>query len=69
MISSAPSFTLNTKTKFTLAVGLLQFRGDYSTKWNLLMAASTIVVAPCVGVFLVGQKHLIEGISLTGMKA
>ncbi|MFQ9150288.1 MAG: hypothetical protein ACLR6B_00660 [Blautia sp.] len=47
----------------------MQFRGDYSTKWNLLMAASTIVVAPCVGVFLVGQKHLIEGISLTGMKA
>ena len=64
-----PIIYLNTKTKFTLAVGLLQFRGDYSTKWNLLMAASTIVVAPCVGVFLVGQKHLIEGISLTGMKA
>lgn len=64
-----PIIYLNTKEKFTLAVGLLQFKGDYSTKWNLLMAASTIVVTPCIGIYLFGQKHLIEGISLTGLKA
>lgn len=64
-----PIIYLNSKEKFTLAVGLLQFRGDYATKWNLLMAASTIVVAPCILIYLIGQKYLIEGISLTGMKA
>lgn len=64
-----PIIYLNSKDKFTLAVGLLQFKGDYSTKWNLLMAASTIVVTPCILTYLVGQKYLIEGISLTGMKA
>lgn len=64
-----PIIYLNTKEKFTLAVGLLQFQGDYATKWNLLMAASTIVVAPCILIYLIGQKYLIEGISLTGMKA
>lgn len=64
-----PIIYLNTKEKFTLAVGLLQFQGDYATKWNLLMAASTIVVAPCILIYLTGQKYLIEGISLTGMKA
>lgn len=64
-----PLIYLNDKSHFTLALGLLQFRGDYSTKWNLMMAASTIVVAPCIVVYLFGQKHLIEGISLTGMKA
>lgn len=64
-----PIIYLNTKEKFTLAVGLLQFRGDYSTKWNLLMAGSTIVAAPCIAVYLFGQKYLIEGISLTGLKA
>lgn len=63
-----PLIYLNEKQKFTLALGLLQFRGDYQSKWNLLMAASTIVVTPCIAVYLVGQKHLIEGISLTGMK-
>lgn len=64
-----PITYLNSKEHFTLAIGLLQFKGDYSTKWNLLMAASTIVVAPCVAIYLFGQKHLIEGISLTGLKA
>ncbi|WMJ87083.1 carbohydrate ABC transporter permease [Anaerocolumna sp. MB42-C2] len=64
-----PIIYLNTKEKFTLAVGLLQFHGDYATKWNLLMAASTIVVAPCILIYLIGQRYLIEGISLTGMKA
>ena len=64
-----PIIYLNSKDKFTLAVGLLQFKGDYGTKWNLLMAASTIVVAPCIAIYLVGQKYLIEGISLTGLKA
>ena len=64
-----PIIYLNTKEKFTLAVGLLQFQGDYATKWNLLMAASTIVVAPCILIYLIGQRYLIEGISLTGMKA
>lgn len=63
-----PLIYLNEKQKFTLALGLLQFRGDYQSKWNLLMAASTIVVTPCIAVYLVGQRHLIEGISLTGMK-
>ncbi|MDF2908606.1 MAG: sugar transporter ATP-binding protein [Herbinix sp.] len=64
-----PIIYINTKEKFTLAVGLLQFQGDYSTKWNLLMAASTIVVAPCILIYLIGQRYLIEGISLTGLKA
>ncbi len=64
-----PLIYLNDKQHFTLALGLLQFRGDYDSKWNLLMAASTIVVTPCIIVYLIGQKYLIEGISLTGMKA
>ena len=64
-----PIIYLNSKEKFTLALGLLQFRGDYSTKWNLLMAGSTIVAAPCIVIFLIGQRYLIEGISLTGLKA
>lgn len=64
-----PIIYLNSKEHFTIAIGLLQFRGDYGTKWNLLMAASTLAVAPCILVYLFGQKYLVEGIALTGMKA
>lgn len=64
-----PIIYLNSKENFTLALGLLQLQGDYSTKWNLVMAGSTIVTAPCILLYLIGQKYLIEGISMTGMKA
>ncbi|MDO4293811.1 MAG: carbohydrate ABC transporter permease [Eubacteriales bacterium] len=65
----APLIYLSDQNKYTLALGLLQFRGNYTSKWQLLMAASTIVAAPCILVYLLGQRYLLEGISMTGMKA
>jgi multiple sugar transport system permease protein len=64
-----PLIYLNSKDKFTLALGLLQFRGDYSTRWNWLMAGSTIVVVPCIVMYIFTQRRLIEGIALTGLKS
>lgn len=64
-----PLIYLNTNTKYTLAVGLQNLLGKYTSKWNVVMAASTLVVTPCVIMFLLGQKHIIGGIALTGMKA
>jgi multiple sugar transport system permease protein len=64
-----PLIYLNSANKYTLALGLLQFRGDYSTRWNWLMAASTIVVIPCIIMYIFTQRRLIEGIALTGLKS
>jgi multiple sugar transport system permease protein len=64
-----PLIYLNTQSKYTLALGLLQFRGDFSTRWNWLMAASTIVVVPCIIMYIFTQRKLIEGIALTGLKS
>lgn len=33
------------------------------------MAASTMVVAPIILLFFIGQHYFIEGITLTGIKA
>jgi multiple sugar transport system permease protein len=64
-----PLIYLNSSDKYTLALGLLQFRGNYSTRWNWLMAASTIVVIPCIIMYIFTQRRLIEGIALTGLKS
>jgi multiple sugar transport system permease protein len=64
-----PLIYLNSSEKYTLALGLLQFRGDYSTRWNWLMAASTIVVIPCITMYIFTQRRIIEGIALTGLKS
>lgn len=63
-----PLVYLNTESKYTVALGLQQFIGIYSAQWHLLMAASTVAVIPIVTLFFIGQKYLVEGISLTGLK-
>ncbi len=63
-----PLLYLQREEKFTLALGLLTFRGSYSSKWNLLMAASAAMIVPAILLFAVGQKYFLEGITLTGIK-
>lgn len=63
-----PLLYLNTETKYTISLSLQSLKGSYSSKWNLIMAASAIVVLPCVVVFLFGQKHIIGGIAISGIK-
>ena len=63
-----PLIYLNDGSKYTLAVGLAAFRGQYRTQWDLMMAASTVVTVPIVVLFFFAQKRFIQGITLTGMK-
>lgn len=50
--------------------GLRQFVGntEVATQWNLLMAASTIVILPILILYFLVQRRFIEGISRTGIK-
>ncbi len=63
-----PLIYLNSLEKKTLALGLALFKGEYSTDWGLLMAASVQVVLPCLVLFFSCQKYFVEGIALTGIK-
>jgi multiple sugar transport system permease protein len=47
---------------------LNQFRGEYTVNWALMMAASAIAVIPVLIVYIVGQRYIIEGIAMTGLK-
>ncbi|WP_044482403.1 carbohydrate ABC transporter permease [Paenibacillus antibioticophila] len=64
-----PLVYLSDETKYTLALGLQQFKGMYSAEWHLMMAAATVVLLPAIIVFFIGQRYFIEGITLTGIKA
>lgn len=63
-----PLIYLSSDNKFTVALGLQAFQSTYSTNWNYIMAASTVIVMPVIIVFLIGQKYFIEGIATTGLK-
>jgi multiple sugar transport system permease protein len=65
-----PLLYLQDATMYTLAVGLTFFQSasQYDIQFNLLMAASLLVVAPVIALFLVFQRAFIEGISFGGSK-
>jgi ABC-type glycerol-3-phosphate transport system permease component len=63
-----PLIYLSSPENFTLAIGLRYFQTQYRVEWTLLMAASLIVLAPCIAVFLIAQKHYIQGIVVSGVK-
>jgi multiple sugar transport system permease protein len=64
-----PLIYLGDQSLFTLSLGLQQFQSQHGgTQWNLLMAASTIVVAPVIVLFFFTQKQFIQGIAVTGLK-
>ncbi len=55
-------------TKMTLSSGLASLQGQYQTDYPVLMAGSLLATVPVIVVFVVLQRHVIEGIALTGSK-
>ncbi|MEO8607936.1 MAG: carbohydrate ABC transporter permease [Chloroflexota bacterium] len=64
----SPLLYLSDSSKYTVAVGLAYFNGQYDVKMNLLMAASVTMLLPIVILFIFAQRAFVEGISLTGLK-
>jgi multiple sugar transport system permease protein len=64
-----PLIYLHSQSKLTVSIGLRLFQDQYGqTNLPLLMAASLLHIAPVIIVFLLGQRHFIKGIAMTGMK-
>lgn len=63
-----PLLYLNQVEKYTVAVGLAYFNGQFNVEMNQLMAASVTLMLPVVILFVIAQRAFIEGISMTGLK-
>lgn len=63
-----PLVYISDPDKYTVALGLQQFKGLYNAQWHLMMAASAIVLLPMIVVYFIGQKYFMDGIALTGIK-
>ena len=51
----------------TLPIGITIFQGHYSTAYGQMMSAAALAAIPVTLAFLLFQKHIIQGISLTGL--
>ncbi|MBX3356806.1 MAG: carbohydrate ABC transporter permease [Phycisphaeraceae bacterium] len=64
-----PYIFLNHQDQFTLALGLQLYQSQAgNTPWNLLMAASTLVVAPVLLLFFLTQRTFVQGVAAEGIK-
>ena len=63
-----PLIYLNSPENFTVPLLLNSFKGLYTADWSLMMAGTVISIIPVLIVYIIAQRHIIEGISITGMK-
>jgi multiple sugar transport system permease protein len=52
----------------TIPVGIRLFVGQYNTRYDLLMAASTVVTVPVMVIFFMTQKYFISGMTAGAVK-
>ncbi len=63
------ALTLMTQNELkTVPVGLAGFFGQYTTQWNLVMAASVVATIPTLIIFLFLQRQLISGLAAGAVK-
>lgn len=63
-----PLVFLSDKDLRTLAIGLRLFKSEYLVQWNLLMAASALMLAPILVLFFAAQRYFVQGIVMSGLK-
>jgi multiple sugar transport system permease protein len=60
---------LNRRENFTLPIKLLSISEQMNTRWDVVMAASTVMTVPIVLLYLAFQRFLETGLTAGGVKA
>ena len=65
-----PLIYLHKTAQYPLALGLQLFRtyGEYSTRWDYIMAGSVLMAIPPLVLFFFGQRFFVQGVTVTGLK-
>lgn len=63
-----PLIFLKSKELFTIQLGIRLFGDQYGDVYSLMMAGAVSAILPLLIIFAIGQKQVIEGISLGGVK-
>jgi multiple sugar transport system permease protein len=63
-----PLIFLNDQSKYTLTLGLAQFKGLHSTDLTSLAAMTVILVLPPLVLFLTAQRYIMDSSLSSGIK-
>jgi len=63
-----PLIVSESREMYTLPVGISLFSGEVGAQWNLITAGSAVAVIPMMIVFIIFQRHILEGVVRSGLK-
>lgn len=63
-----PLIFLRSEELFTLQLGIHQFADSLGTSYSLMMAGSVSAILPLLIIFIIGQKQVIEGMTMGSVK-
>ena len=52
----------------TLPIAIALFQSEHLTEWGQVFAASLVALVPVLIIFIIFQRHFVQGISTTGLK-
>lgn len=63
-----PLIFLNDQSKYTLTLGLAQFRGMFGVDMESIMAVTFLISILPIIIFFIAQRYIVDGITTTGFK-
>ena len=61
-----PLIYINSQDNWTLALAVRAYNDTYLSNWELVFAASTVMLIPVVFLFMIAQRYFVQGITTTG---
>ena len=63
-----PMIYFNSEANKTIPLGIRMFVGQYSTDYQLIMAASVVSLIPVIIMYAFCQRYFVQGIASSGLK-
>jgi raffinose/stachyose/melibiose transport system permease protein len=60
---------LNSESKYPWPLGIMVYKGEFMTDWQLILAFITLTILPTIVVFFLAQRHIIAGLTAGAVKA
>ncbi|WP_374730629.1 carbohydrate ABC transporter permease [Aliirhizobium terrae] len=64
-----PLIMLNSESRYPWPLGIMIYRGEFNTEWQLVLAFITLTILPTIIVFFLAQKHIIAGLTAGAVKS
>jgi raffinose/stachyose/melibiose transport system permease protein len=63
-----PLIVLSDASSFTIPLGVMQFQGQFTTGWNLIMAFVTVSILPVALFYIFLQRYIVAGLTAGASK-